>query len=96
MVIVSNQFYEKIQFLKTQQVITSTNMGTSYSSPTEIESKHFTAHIASLPPNGMKGKNVAITGCTSGTGFIAAKVCVQLGALRVMMLNRVRSTKKRA
>ena len=78
-----------------EQVITST-MGTSYSSPTEIESKHFTAHIASLPPNGMKGKNVAITGCTSGTGFIAAKVCVQLGALRVMMLNRVRSTKKRA
>ena len=47
-------------------------MGTSYSSPTEIESKHFTAHIASLPPNGMKGKNVAITGCTSGTGLIAA------------------------
>ena len=33
----------------------------------------------------MKGKNVAITGCTSGTGLIAAKVCVQLGALRVMI-----------
>jgi len=35
----------------------------------------------------MEGKYVAITGCTSGTGFICARTCAELGA-NVLMLNR--------
>jgi len=35
----------------------------------------------------MKGKLVAITGCTSGTGLVLAKTCGKLGA-HVVMLNR--------
>lgn len=35
----------------------------------------------------MEGKRVVITGCTSGTGFVLAKTCAQLGAV-VCMLNR--------
>mmetsp|Transcript_119 Transcript_119/g.256 ORF Transcript_119/g.256 Transcript_119/m.256 type:complete len:385 (-) Transcript_119:27-1181(-) len=35
----------------------------------------------------MKGKVVAITGCTSGMGYICAKACAEQGA-RVLMLNR--------
>ncbi|WP_028975075.1 SDR family NAD(P)-dependent oxidoreductase [Spirochaeta cellobiosiphila] len=35
----------------------------------------------------MEGKNVLITGCTSGTGFVLAKTCVTLGA-KVYLLNR--------
>ena len=35
----------------------------------------------------MNGKNVLITGCTSGTGFVLARTCAQLGAT-VYMLNR--------
>jgi len=35
----------------------------------------------------MDGKVVAVTGCTSGTGRICAKVCAQQGA-KVLMLNR--------
>ena len=60
-------------------------MGGSYSQPAEVESVNFPALKASLPS--MSGKTVAVTGCTSGTGFILAKVCLELGA-RVIMLNR--------
>ena len=35
----------------------------------------------------MVGKTVAITGCTSGTGFVLARTCGMLGA-RVVMVNR--------
>jgi len=35
----------------------------------------------------MAGKTVAITGCTTGTGRVCAKVCAELGA-KVVMLNR--------
>jgi len=35
----------------------------------------------------MEGKTVAITGTTSGTGFVAAQACGKLGA-RVLLLNR--------
>jgi len=47
--------------------------------------QYFGALKGSLPR--MDGKTVAITGCTSGTGFICAKTCCELGA-RVVMLNR--------
>lgn len=35
----------------------------------------------------MKGKTIAITGCTTGTGRICACVCLELGA-QIIMLNR--------
>jgi len=35
----------------------------------------------------MKGKTVAITGCSRGLGFVTAKTCAAKGA-RVLMLNR--------
>lgn len=35
----------------------------------------------------MEGKNVIITGCTSGTGLVLARTCANLGA-KVFMLNR--------
>jgi NAD(P)-dependent dehydrogenase (short-subunit alcohol dehydrogenase family) len=52
---------------------------------TVIKSVYFHEFIKTLPP--MTGKTVAITGCTSGTGYICAKVCSELGA-KVIMLNR--------
>eukprot|EP00416_Gambierdiscus_australes_P022080 CAMPEP_0171064758 /NCGR_PEP_ID=MMETSP0766_2-20121228/6478_1 /TAXON_ID=439317 /ORGANISM="Gambierdiscus australes, Strain CAWD 149" /LENGTH=341 /DNA_ID=CAMNT_0011520823 /DNA_START=51 /DNA_END=1076 /DNA_ORIENTATION=+ len=63
-----------------------------YEQPKEIKSKHWPTFFASLPK--MEGKVVAVTGCTSGTGFICAKACAQLGA-QVVMLNRAseRATK---
>ena len=47
--------------------------------------KLFPEYVKSLPK--MTGKTVAITGCTSGTGLVLAKLCGDLGA-RVVMLNR--------
>ena len=47
--------------------------------------KYYTEMAATLPR--MDGKTVAITGCTSGTGFVLAKTCASLGAT-VIMLNR--------
>jgi NAD(P)-dependent dehydrogenase (short-subunit alcohol dehydrogenase family) len=35
----------------------------------------------------MSGKTVAVTGCTTGTGLVLARVCAERGA-RVLMLNR--------
>jgi NAD(P)-dependent dehydrogenase (short-subunit alcohol dehydrogenase family) len=57
----------------------------SYDKPADVQSKFFPEFRAKLVP--MTGKTVAITGCTSGTGYIAARVCLELGA-RVIMLNR--------
>merc|ERR1719277_601403 len=59
--------------------------GPAYSEPAAVESKLFPEFRGTLPR--MDGKVVAITGCTSGTGFVCAKTCVELGA-RVIMLNR--------
>eukprot|EP00440_Ansanella_granifera_P047624 gb/GFBE01051586.1/.p1 GENE.gb/GFBE01051586.1/~~gb/GFBE01051586.1/.p1 ORF type:complete len:358 (+),score=95.95 gb/GFBE01051586.1/:1-1074(+) len=42
-------------------------------------------YVKTLPK--MTGKVVAITGCTTGTGKVLAKVCASLGA-KVVMLNR--------
>jgi NAD(P)-dependent dehydrogenase (short-subunit alcohol dehydrogenase family) len=48
-------------------------------------SKHFPAFKAALPS--MEGKTVVITGTTSGTGQVAARTMVELGA-KVLLLNR--------
>lgn len=56
-----------------------------FPAPQRPVTKLFSAYVKSLPK--MTGKTVAITGCTSGTGFVLAKLCGELGA-RVVMLNR--------
>ena len=52
----------------------------------ESKTKHYTEFEKSLPS--LEGKNVAITGCTSGTGLITAKCAARKGAASVIMLNR--------
>lgn len=56
----------------------------SYETPA-IESVYFPEFFKTLPS--MKGKRVAITGCTSGTGFITALNIAKLGG-EVVMMNR--------
>lgn len=56
----------------------------SYEKP-GLASKHFDDLFNSLPS--MEGKTVAISGTTSGTGFVAANACGKLGA-KVLLLNR--------
>lgn len=53
--------------------------------PEDLKSLYFPEFRKTLPS--MEGKVVAITGCTSGTGFAVAKVMVELKA-KVVMLNR--------
>ncbi len=60
-------------------------MGASWDKPVDVDSKHFNDFKKALPS--LEGKVVAVTGCTTGTGFIAAKTCAELGAT-VIMLNR--------
>lgn len=62
-------------------------MGATYSSPAPVASKHFPAFAAALPS--LAGKTIAITGCTTGTGLVAAIACASHGA-SVVLLNRVR------
>lgn len=47
--------------------------------------KYFHTLTAEMPS--MRGKTVAITGCTSGTGRVLAEACLQLGAT-VVLVNR--------
>ena len=56
----------------------------SYEKP-NLKSKHFDSLFSSLAS--LEGKTVAITGTTSGTGFVSALACGKLGA-RVLLLNR--------
>mmetsp|Transcript_61020 Transcript_61020/g.122367 ORF Transcript_61020/g.122367 Transcript_61020/m.122367 type:complete len:334 (-) Transcript_61020:152-1153(-) len=60
-------------------------MGGTYSQPRVIETHWFNEFDKSLPS--LEGKVVAITGCTSGTGYICARTCARKGA-HVVMLNR--------
>ena len=58
---------------------------TTYHEPAEIKNVHFESFEAGLP--NLKDKTIAVTGCTSGTGLVAAKTCAKKGAT-VLMLNR--------
>jgi len=60
-------------------------MGCTYSKP-EIESKIFPDFEKSL--SDCKGKNIIITGTTSGTGFVAAATVALKGAASICLLNR--------
>ena len=59
-------------------------MTSAYKKP-DFDSKHFENLFNSLPS--MEGKTVAITGTTSGMGYIAAEACAKLGA-KLILLNR--------
>jgi NAD(P)-dependent dehydrogenase (short-subunit alcohol dehydrogenase family) len=61
-------------------------MGVSGSKPHEVKSQWFPDFETKLPS--LQGKTVAITGCTTGTGFIVARTCVKKGAKNVLLLNR--------
>jgi NAD(P)-dependent dehydrogenase (short-subunit alcohol dehydrogenase family) len=50
------------------------------------ESKYYSDCEASLPS--LDGKIVAITGCTTGTGFVAAICAARKGATHILLLNR--------
>lgn len=56
-----------------------------YKQPAVVKSVHFPAFVEGLPS--MKGKTVAVTGCTTGTGYYCARVCAEKGA-KVVLLNR--------
>ena len=51
-----------------------------------IEPKYYADFEASLPT--LEGKTVAFSGCTSGTGLVAAQCAARKGADHVIMLNR--------
>jgi len=65
----------------------------SYKEPRKIETKWYNEFAAKLPS--MEGKVVLITGCTSGTGLVAAKTLARKGA-HVVMLNRKSSRAEEA
>ena len=48
----------------------------------------YDAYLSSLPDGAIRGKTVAITGCTSGVGYFAALAVARMGAKCVFMLNR--------
>lgn len=50
-----------------------------------IDTKYYHDLVNTFPS--LKGKNVVITGCTSGTGLVLARTCGKLGA-KVFMVNR--------
>ena len=60
-------------------------MGGAYSQPRDVKSCLFPAFATALPSQA--GRVVAVTGSTSGTGFVAARMCAKLGA-HVLLLNR--------
>ena len=63
-------------------------MGAAYTKPAEVESVAFPAFKESSDAPSLKDKNIAITGCTSGTGLVAARFVAEKGAKTVFLLNR--------
>jgi NAD(P)-dependent dehydrogenase (short-subunit alcohol dehydrogenase family) len=61
-------------------------MGVSNSKPHPVETKWFPDFEASLPS--LEGKTVAITGTTSGTGYIVARTAARKNADTILLLNR--------
>lgn len=69
-------------------------MGVSSSKPHPIETKWFNDYEATLPS--LEGKTVAITGCTSGTGYIVARTAARKNAENILLLNRPSERAKKA
>ncbi|MBT6894567.1 MAG: SDR family NAD(P)-dependent oxidoreductase, partial [Rhodobacterales bacterium] len=59
-------------------------MRNSYNKP-ELKSLYYDKEVEKVPS--LDGKTIAITGTTSGTGFVAAKTVAEKGA-RTLLLNR--------
>ena len=59
-------------------------MNNGYKKP-DLKSLHYDNEVEKIPS--LNGKTIAITGSTSGTGFVAAKTIAKKGA-RVFLLNR--------
>ena len=57
----------------------------SSAEPRQIQTKWFHEFANGLPS--LQGKTIAITGCTSGTGFIVARTAILKGADHVLLLN---------
>jgi NAD(P)-dependent dehydrogenase (short-subunit alcohol dehydrogenase family) len=69
-------------------------MGVSSSKPHPVETKWFPDFEASLPS--LEGKTIAITGTTSGTGYIVARTAIRKNAENVLLLNRPSERAKKA
>mmetsp|Transcript_10617 Transcript_10617/g.25648 ORF Transcript_10617/g.25648 Transcript_10617/m.25648 type:complete len:332 (+) Transcript_10617:102-1097(+) len=69
-------------------------MGVSSSKPHPVETKWFPDFEASLPS--LEGKTVAITGTTSGTGYIVARTAARKNAENILLLNRPSERAKKA
>eukprot|EP00593_Proboscia_inermis_P003177 CAMPEP_0171296972 /NCGR_PEP_ID=MMETSP0816-20121228/5707_1 /TAXON_ID=420281 /ORGANISM="Proboscia inermis, Strain CCAP1064/1" /LENGTH=329 /DNA_ID=CAMNT_0011770877 /DNA_START=15 /DNA_END=1004 /DNA_ORIENTATION=+ len=54
--------------------------------PSKIQTKYYHDFVDKLPS--LKGKTVAVTGCTTGTGNIVARTFIKKGASNVLLLNR--------
>ena len=67
-------------------------MSSSYKKP-NLKNKYYNNFIKDLP--NLNGKTIAITGTTSGTGFVAANTVASKGA-RVILLNRASIRSKEA
>ena len=63
----------------------SSNSSSGYVPPVYKNTVYTTEYLSALPS--MKGKVVAITGCTTGLGYVCAKTMAEKGA-KVVMLNR--------
>jgi NAD(P)-dependent dehydrogenase (short-subunit alcohol dehydrogenase family) len=59
-------------------------MGISYTK--EIETKWFGGFVEQLPD--LQGKVIAVTGCTTGLGYVFARTCIEKHAAAVILLNR--------
>ena len=70
------------------------NKESSSDEPRQIETKWFHEFAKTLPS--LQGKTIAITGCTTGTGYIAARTCIEKGADNVLLLNRTSERSERA
>lgn len=56
------------------------------SSSKDKTSTQFETFVEQLPD--LQGKTIAITGCTTGLGYVFARICVQKNASAVILLNR--------
>jgi NAD(P)-dependent dehydrogenase (short-subunit alcohol dehydrogenase family) len=64
-----------------------TTMGLLFSSPKPPKTKYYPDFVKDKIPD-LSGKTVAITGCTSGTGFIFAKTAITKNVQTILLLNR--------
>eukprot|EP00550_Attheya_septentrionalis_P003155 CAMPEP_0198284364 /NCGR_PEP_ID=MMETSP1449-20131203/3836_1 /TAXON_ID=420275 /ORGANISM="Attheya septentrionalis, Strain CCMP2084" /LENGTH=341 /DNA_ID=CAMNT_0043981393 /DNA_START=108 /DNA_END=1133 /DNA_ORIENTATION=+ len=64
-------------------------MGGNSSKPRTVATKWYADFVKKeLPPSLLEHQVVAITGCTTGTGLVAAKTAASQGAATVLLLNR--------